>query len=557
MTYSFNLIDKPWIPCLTSAGEREEFGIRQVLAQAHELREIRGDTPLETVALYRLLLTVLHRVFGPENSSSWRKLWQKREQGLDVSDIDRYLKCWRHKFDLFDPEHPFFQVANEAQLGERSTVNKMIPRLTPDATLFEHTLNSEEHGARLTAAEAARALITNQNYGLGYNQFVDAPCAKGTVFMIQGSTLIETLLLNLVRYPVDSGVYASTGDDSPAWEQDDVFNIVIDGKHISRDFIIDDKRKRVYKDFHPLGQLDYLTWHNRKTKLFPEGPEDNIVVRTIAWAPGMRLDKEVLDPMQHYTKSDQEGWDAYVFKPERAIWRDLDTLLRFSRSNSKSQGIASITWIARLAMSEPQLMEKTYCLSAFGTAKKAAKLLYLRHETTPLPIDLLQEEELLGQLTLAMQVADDTAFHIGRAAFVLAWLTLYPTTKSEDFATSDKINVKIKAGSSEKSKDEQAKRIYNLFTSWGIERYYWSDLGVHFHSLLENLPNAPELALQTWRDQVRHTATAAFQQAEKCAGKDNRAMRAAAVARQHFYIGLAATVGKASTNHSIEGGEEL
>lgn len=164
MTYSFNLIDKPWIPCLTLAGGREEFGIRDVLVQAHELREIRGDTPLETASLYRLLLAILHRILGPESASSWQRLWQKREQGFDVSDIDRYLQCWYHRFDLFDSEHPFFQVADESQLGECDTVNKMIPQLTPDATLFGHTLNDKERGAILTAAEAARALITNQNY---------------------------------------------------------------------------------------------------------------------------------------------------------------------------------------------------------------------------------------------------------------------------------------------------------------------------------------------------------------------------------------------------------
>ena len=82
MIYSFNLIDKPWIPCLTPDGERVELGLRDMLVQAHKLREIYGDTPLETASLHRLLLAVLHRVFGPKKPSVWKSLWgQERFDG--------------------------------------------------------------------------------------------------------------------------------------------------------------------------------------------------------------------------------------------------------------------------------------------------------------------------------------------------------------------------------------------------------------------------------------------------------------------------------------------
>lgn len=65
MTISFNLIDEPWIPCIRLDGKPDELSLRAVFAQAHQLREIRGDSPLETASLHRLLLAVLHRVFGP------------------------------------------------------------------------------------------------------------------------------------------------------------------------------------------------------------------------------------------------------------------------------------------------------------------------------------------------------------------------------------------------------------------------------------------------------------------------------------------------------------
>jgi len=557
MTYSFNLIDERWIPCLTPDGERVELGLQDTLVRARELREIRGDTPLETASLHRLLLVVLHRVFGPRNRSNWIKMWRKHHEGFDPSALGSYLQRWHHRFDLFDQEHPFFQIADESQLGKCDTVNKMVPQLTPDATLFGHTLSDVDRGAKLTAAEAARALITNQNYGLGYRQFVDAPCAKGTVFMIQGATLIETLLLNLVRYPVEDGERASTSDDAPAWELDNAFDVVIDGVQHSRDAIEQTRggRRQLRYEYHfPLGQLDYMTWHNRKIKLFPEGPKDSIIVRSIAWAPGMRLDGEVIDPMQHYTRT-PDGWRVYSLKPERSLWRDLDTFLRFSRTSNEVQGIACIAWVAALARREPRLIEKTYLLSAFGMAKDTAKLLYLRHETTPLPTDLLRKEGLLGQLTRALQIAEHSSSSVRRATFVLAWLILSPDAGTTGFSR-DLIDAKMAKGRTRQSRDEEAKRIYKLSESWGVERYYWSDLEVHFHRLIQNLPDAPEQALQTWRDQVRRAATAAFNQAERHAGSDGRTMRAAAVARQRFYIGLAAAIGKVGKTNPTEGGDK-
>lgn len=58
----FNLIDEPWIPCIALDGQSIEYGIRDTLLKAHELREICDDSPLVTVALHRLLLAILYRI---------------------------------------------------------------------------------------------------------------------------------------------------------------------------------------------------------------------------------------------------------------------------------------------------------------------------------------------------------------------------------------------------------------------------------------------------------------------------------------------------------------
>jgi CRISPR system Cascade subunit CasA len=566
MTYSFNLIDKSWIPCLTLAGEREEFGIRDVLMQAHELREIRGDTPLETASLYRLLLAILHRILGPENPRVWKSLWNRLQFDIDVIDAYLLQSSIHQCFDLFHPQKPFYQPCKQVENKEspsakiqkgkmpleeflkEDTRNGVEPTSVislllhaasgGNAVLFDH--NTKAVGLSLTPAQAARALITSQLFGFGgtsgvKENFTDAFGSKGVLFLAQGQSVFETLMLNMIEYGEDKPLPTPDGNDLPAWEMADPF--------------IPDRER-------PKGYLDYLTWHNRRIWLRPQEIEGQVIVRDMYWAPGLKLDIEDVDPMMHYFVDKESGIRPLSFTATRALWRDSKVLFELEGVDKPPK---VVRWLADLAQPPVMILDTTqrYKLMALGIAKNKASLEFLRSESLPLPLEFLKNQDLVGELGRALQVADNCVSTIRVAAFVLAWLTLYPATKSEDFATSDKIGVKLESGGYPQSRDEQAKRAYNLFTSWSIERYYWSELGIHFHSLVENLPNAPELALQTWRDQMRRTATAAFQQAEKCAGKDNRAMRAAAVARQRFYIGLADAVGKASTHNSTEGGEEL
>lgn len=544
MNYSYNLIDKPWIPCLTHAGTRTELSLHDTLLKAHQMRELFCDSPLETVALYRLLLAVMYWVYHLDDQV-WGELWQRRETGLDPATIANQWVAWRHRFDLFDESHPFYQIADESQLGQRSPVNKMIPQLTPSDTLFDHRISDAVTGVKLTPAEAARALITNQLYGLGYNQFVDAPCAKGVVFLIQGATLLETILLNLLRYPQEDGPYRSSRDDAPAWAQENVFEFPFDGERVSRDAKVElkaGKRTLKYDNHIPLGQLDYLTWHNRKTKLIPTGPLDNPEVRQIAWAPGLRLESDITDPMQHYDQS-KDGWSAYVLRPERALWRDLTTFVNISADMATTRPVAAIRRLAFLAQQFEELRGATPILATFAIAKDRASLFYIRQERTPLPTDLLLKPELAGHLGQGLRAADRVALVVRRASFALAWMLLYPATALEKVQGEKDVDAKFTKGSSKNSRNLDAKRAYMLQTSWGVERVYWSSLENHFHWFIQGLPQSPDEAIQIWRGELRRAARDAFNITQEYAGGDRRAMRAAAVANQLFNRGLSKVLG--------------
>ena len=95
---SFNLIRERWIPCARLSGEVEKFSIADVLVKSHELSSIAHPSPIVPVSVLRMLLAILHRVFGPKNVEEWAALWE--ESALPEGPIREYLDQWAHRFRL-------------------------------------------------------------------------------------------------------------------------------------------------------------------------------------------------------------------------------------------------------------------------------------------------------------------------------------------------------------------------------------------------------------------------------------------------------------------------
>src|SRR5690554_2687234 len=108
MAPSFDLVSEKWIPCVRLDGSTDELGLFNTIAQAHELREVVDASPLVTASLHRLLLAILHHNFGPRKYDDWRELWEAKQ--FDAQVLAAYFDEWRHRFDLFDEERPFYQT---------------------------------------------------------------------------------------------------------------------------------------------------------------------------------------------------------------------------------------------------------------------------------------------------------------------------------------------------------------------------------------------------------------------------------------------------------------
>src|SRR6266542_2044414 len=281
--FSFNLINNDWVPCRMAQGNNaklEYFGLAKLFEQARLVREIVGDSPPVTIALYRLLLAIVHRSLGPLSyHGEWQAYWRNEQSFQD--GVAAYLKRAEiaERFDLFHSTHPFYQSSKAIE--PRETINqdywgKLLFQDPGSALLFEHLAATDPPS--LTPAQAARWLIALQSFDTGGTKTAEedkdytspAPLLLAATGLVCGRNLFETLMLNL--YWSDLPHFKDYGDpakDKPAWERDapDSFTLR-----------------------PPDGYLDLLTWQSRRIRLRgATDEEDRVVIRKVVIMAGYEI----------------------------------------------------------------------------------------------------------------------------------------------------------------------------------------------------------------------------------------------------------------------------
>ena len=501
-TPTFNLIDQPWIPCIAGDGRVVELGLKDTLLQAHELQGLGGETPLVTAALYRLLLAVLYRAMAPpEDDEDWEALWRARR--WDADRITDYLERWRDRFDLFHPEHPFYQW-QEGKTYQKEA-NELIFHFASknNATLFDHHV--DETITILTPAEAIRTLPVLQAFrpagGGGVKTTVSssAPWSGGSViFFGEGNTLFETLALNFIPLDWLDGLSMSD-QDRPIWEAN---NPLAPARKI------------------PLGITDYLTWLNLSLRFVPEVEDNRVIVRHAVISSGLKLSKDLLDPFKHYFRIQNKGLVPLKFGEYRALWRDSASLLSFNQADADVHAPRFLEWISSLLRYRIIDSSYSYRVMAIGAVSgsvdaepraSAAKFHFYREEHLPVPTQYLQDKELVERLGKALQLAENVRETLMTSVYHLAWKYIAPK--------ADKLN------------KSQRNDVKNLMAHWAAERFYWAELEPAFFHLLEILPQHPNDALDQWTETLLDTAERAFARTEAALPDNARGLRAAVRAR--------------------------
>lgn len=499
MHTSFNLVDQPFITCVLPNDACVDMSLRDALVRSHSIREIRDECPLATVSLHRLLLAILHRVFGPESLRQWRTLWERREKGFEATPIKGYLDKWRDRFDLLDQDFPFYQTAG-METNSPLPVTSLFDNMASgnNATLFDHS--ADENCDTLPLARAAVGLLVRQNFDIGFGKSPncrirgkdvvtgyrsDAPLTRGMTILIRGNTLFETLVLNLTRYQ-------PSADDLPAWESD--------------------SPEQSMRYNVPSGRLDLYTWQSRRLRLVTEALPDGLLVASgVHYAQGRSMAPSVVEPLKPYRKREDQSWSPYPVAKDRAAWRDSSSLLHLARKKKDERLFEALNWVARAVDDGAVPVELSKTVDVFGICTdegKAASILLWRHESFPLPLKYLRDDSLVDNLKSALETAEGGA----RALRFAVWSLAENLCKACASAKPDK------------------QRVADMVRSVAAETKYWSDMETPFRTLMLELARAAEdvraALIADWIAQVKRIAGNVFHRIVDSLDESPRLLRA-------------------------------
>ncbi|PKO05841.1 MAG: type I-E CRISPR-associated protein Cse1/CasA [Chloroflexi bacterium HGW-Chloroflexi-3] len=513
MNFSYNLISQPWIPVLTKNGDYKNIDMKECLINAQEYLDLKDPYPIVNSAIFRLLIAMLIDIFRPNTSIDFENLLKDKYK---ENEIENYLIKYFERFDIFDKQKPFYQISDDRVKPKPAL--KMVHHYASgnNATLFDH--HTETDGVGLKPDQAARFLITIQAFGLSglsgiSEKFTNAPISNIISFYLKGANLFETLYLNLVSYNQDrNGFFPSDERDKPFWRLDDPFR--------SRNI--------------PYGLLDYLTWMNRRIILYPEDENGRIVVRKIKEAPGLRLDEDYIDgakihdPFVYY-RNTKDGPKPLKFRVDRALWRDSASLFRYERQDEGTNldeviPIETVLNLRKLIKRNVLPMDKTFFLQAVGMASDKAKILFYRSEELPLPLEYVNDRNLLFKLHSALSYAEKISHKLFGAI--------------REFA---RIATEIRQNKEEGEKKEKPKLSLDgekLLNHLNAERFYWINAERGFLNLLEMLPKDDTAAISDWIIHINSSAINALESAIALAGNSPKFLKAQVHAAKILYGGM-------------------
>lgn len=505
MKTSFNLVDEPWLPCELPGGRRTELGLRAALTKAHEIGAIVDSSPLVTVCVHRLLLAIVHRVVdGPRNAEAWSETFAKGR--LDEPRINAYLDAWQERFDLFHAERPFMQVRGlPFEPDEADMLIEHRARWGGGRELFEHRPESES--TRLAPAEAARGLLVMHGYSAGGlvrkpgepTSATASPLRAGLQALVMGSTLFETLLLNLLIYdPAKGRPFASAhkgAKDAPSWELEP-----------------QPQRLSMAKEpvNQPRGWLELLTWQSRRLELSRDAAGlVSGIVRAVG--QGMQLPENVVDPFV-VRKQTEKGVITVGLDPQRAVWRDLTSLVRSTTMESDRLRPLNVSELFSETALKETGRQHVPPLTLFGLAGDQARVEMVRSETFPLPRSTLEHPQSGETLRELMKLADNVAFDVRIALRELAKHSLRASGNAD--------------------KDD----ITKLVDALGAERPFWEKLRSSFDRLLSTGLSTD--GVEAYRAAMRLTAVQTLEQAAASLGTAGRHLAAAVPAHAYLYRNL-------------------
>jgi CRISPR system Cascade subunit CasA len=426
----FDLTDEPWIGVLRLDGEQTQLSLREVFAQAGEVRRLVGDLPTQEFALLRLLLAIAHDALdGPRDVDEWADLWADPQC---FAGIGAYLDEHRERFDLLHPVRPFFQTAGlRTAKDEVFSLNRIVADVPNGEPFLTARMPSVD---RLTFAEAGRWVVHAHAYdtsGIKTGVVGDDRVKGGKVYPLgtgwagalggvfaEGDTLRETLLLNLVAADTDA-LQVQGGDDRPAWRRPPC--------------------PAGGAERPASGVRDLYTWQTRRLRLhFDDAGVTGVVLGYGDPLSARNMHRQ--EPMTAWRRSpaqEKKLRQSPVYLPRehdpaRAAWRGVASLVADRAEAAQGAEAAAylrpgvLDWIARLAgdvLPQRFLIRARVIGAVYGTQQSVIDEVVDDHLTMPVVLlhrhDRTYARQAIGaaeDADSAVRVLGDLATDLSRAA---------------------------------------------------------------------------------------------------------------------------------------------
>jgi CRISPR system Cascade subunit CasA len=365
-------------------GSSTRLGLLEVFRQSEHIVAISDHRPTSVVAVYRILLAILHRslaVSGTIWTDAHRAQWYRT--GLPIATVETYLERLRDRFFVFHPECPFMQVAALAQFPETAEKFKPWSQISIDSAngnnpvLFDHSVDV------VATDRAVRDVVLDL---LGFLQFTPGglvktlresdkagPIANTAATLALGNTLQSTLLFNL--HPMTPT--RPLEEDLPSWERPPSQRTSL---------------KSVAKP--AVGPNDRYTRISRAVllrKSNPQGKEPT--VRDIRFAVGESLDEDANapDPMASY-RMRNKNFVRITFQEGRSTWRDLGSLLP-DPSGRHARPAPVLEWSRNLQDRLEETSSDALPVLVAGLCSRDAKFVRWRSESYRIPLGALRSAD--------------------------------------------------------------------------------------------------------------------------------------------------------------------
>lgn len=240
-----NVAFDPWIPVVTTSGERGLASLCDVLAEGEKFIDL-AVRPHERVALMRLFLCIAHAALnGPKDYGEWCEVSKRLPDAAQ-----KYLMHWKDSFELFHESKPWLQVAKLKPIPSDKCVGscdeKSWSSLSKlcftrasghNSTLFDHESN-DGVPTEYREEEIALNLLTFQNFFVAGGKASSrlwgdikmknpsnpkgGPCSGKSILFtfLRNRNLSRSVHMNMNTYEDLKLVYGDSGDwlGKPLWE---------------------------------------------------------------------------------------------------------------------------------------------------------------------------------------------------------------------------------------------------------------------------------------------------------------------------------------------------